>query len=189
MVSFLFAGALILQLPQIQTAIADKVVSTLSERLDGEITFEKIHFKPFTTLVLKNTLITDKNPVKDPSDSTISPTDTFFRAEYIIAKFSLEGLLDEESIKIDRAYVGNAQMNLVLEDYDDPAYADDMYNNLSRIFRIVKTDKKKPINPKEIFNIRQVEIKDMGFSMKNKSSDKTPYHGQINWNDLDIKDI
>lgn len=189
MVSFLFAGALILQLPQIQTAIADKVVSTLSERLDGEITFEKIHFKPFTTLVLKNTLITDKNPVKDPSDSTISPTDTFFRAEYIIAKFSLDGLLDEESIKIDRAYVGNAQMNLVLEDYDDPAYADDMYNNLSRIFRIVKTDKKKPINPKEIFNIRQVEIKDMGFSMKNKSSDKTPYHGQINWNDLDIKDI
>ena len=32
------------------------------EKLDGEITIEKIHFKPFTTLVLKNTLIIDKNP-------------------------------------------------------------------------------------------------------------------------------
>ena len=78
--SVLFAGALVLQLPQIQTCIADKVVHTLSESLNGTITFEKIHFKPFTTLVLKNTLIIDKDPVLDPIDSTIAPTDTFFRA-------------------------------------------------------------------------------------------------------------
>ena len=29
----------------------------------------------------------------------------------------------------------------------------------------------------------------MGFSMRNHGSDKTPYHGGINWNDLDVKDI
>ena len=46
-----------IQLPQVQTAVAEKVVRTLSERLEGDISFEKIHFKPFTTLVLKNTLI------------------------------------------------------------------------------------------------------------------------------------
>ena len=187
--SVLFAGALVLQLPQIQTCIADKVVHTLSESLNGTITFEKIHFKPFTTLVLKNTLIIDKDPVLDPIDSTIAPTDTFFRAEYIIAKVSLEGLLDKESIKIDRVYVGNAQMNLVLEDYKGPRAGKDSFDNLSRIFRIEKSDQKRPINPKEIFHIKDVRIEDMGFALLNKSSDKTAYYGEINWNDLDIKDI
>ena len=61
--SVLFAGALTLQLPQVQTAVADKVMSSLSERLDGNISIEKIHLKPFTTLVLKNAVITDKHPM------------------------------------------------------------------------------------------------------------------------------
>ena len=189
MASILFAGALILQLPQIQTAIADTVVHKISEQLDGQISFEKIHFKPFSTLVLKNTLILDKNPIIDPTDSTASVVDTFFRAEYIIAKLSLKGLLDKESIKIDRVFVGNAQMNLTIEDLPWDRTSVEKYNNLSRIFRIIKPETKPEINPEEIFHIRQVEISDMGFALLNRSSKKTPYYGEINWNDLDIKDI
>lgn len=186
----LFAGALVLQLPQVQTGIADKLVGKLSEKLDGEITFEKIHLKPFTTLVLKNTLITDRNPVTSPLDSTLEKVDTFFRAEYIIVRFSLEGLLNKESIKIDKAYVANAQMNLTIEDHPHPTAHEDSYNNLSRIFRLEKPEVKKEYSPKEIFRIRQVEIKDMGFFMKNMSSNAIDYHGGgIDWNKLDIKDI
>lgn len=188
-VSVIIAGALVIQLPQVQTAAADKVVRILSEKLDGDISFEKIHFKPFTTLVLKNTLIIDKHPASDPTDSSAVQIDTFFRAEYIIAKISLSGLLDKESIKIDRAYVGNAQMNLVLEDFAEPENQGNKQNNLSRIFRITKPEVPKEPSPKEIFNIRKVEIKDMGFALIDRSSNKTPYYGEINWNDLDIKDI
>jgi len=187
--SVIIAGALVIQLPQVQTAVAEKVVRTLSERLEGDISFEKIHFKPFTTLVLKNTVIIDKKPVQDPVDLVAEPVDTFFRAEYIIAKFSLDGLLDKESIKIDRAYVGNAQMNLVLEDFADPAMAGDKQNNLSRIFGIDKSRERPEPKPKEIFNIRKVEVRDMGFALINHSSDKIDHHGEINWNDLDVKDI
>ena len=187
--SVIIAGALVIQLPQVQTAVAEKMVRTLSERLEGDISFEKIHFKPFTTLVLKNTVIIDKKPVQDPVDLVAEPVDTFFRAEYIIAKFSLEGLLDKESIKIDRAYVGNAQMNLVLEDFADPAMAGDKQNNLSRIFGIDKSRERPKPKPKEIFNIRKVEVRDMGFALINHSSDKIDHHGEINWNDLDVKDI
>jgi len=173
----------------VQTAVATKVIGMLSEKLDGEITIEKIHFKPFTTLVLKNTLIIDKNPVSHPADSTIQPVDTFFRAEYIIAKFSLDGLLNKESIRIDMAYVDNAQMNLTLEDYPS-GLVEDNYNNLSRIFRIEKPKPRKEPKEKEIFRIRKVRISDMGFAMKNMSSDPITYHGGgIDWNDLDIKDI
>ena len=182
----LLAIALAIQTPGVQTRIADKAVRALSERLDGEVTFEKIHFKPFTTLVLKNITIIDKSPVSDPLDSASTQIDTFFRAEYIIAKFKLKGLRSENGLHLDKATISNAQMNLVLEDgiNGNPK----KYNNLLRIFGIRKPETRKE-SDKEIFHIRKVEINGFNFRMKNYSSQKTPYRGGINWNDLDITDI
>lgn len=188
MTSVIFAGILTIQLPHVQTFVTSKVVESLSEKFDGTIYVEKLHFKPFTTLILKNAVIIDKNPAKDPTDSSLAQIDTFFRAEYIIAKFTLEGLLDKESIKIKMAYVSNAQMNLVLEDrYIRDSL--DKHNNLSRIFRIEKPESPKEPSPEEIFSISSVDISNMGFRLINRCSEKTPYHGGINWNDLDVKDI
>ena len=110
-----FALVLAIQLPQVQTFITDKVVGKFSDRIDGEIVFEKLHFKPFTTLVLKNIAIVDRNPSVSLNDSTACPVDTLFRAQYIIARFSLEGLFRQEGVHLKKAYIGNAQMNLVLE--------------------------------------------------------------------------
>ena len=185
-----FAGVLAIQLPQVQTLITEKVVSILSEKLDGEITLEKIHIKPFSTLVLKNVCIIDKDPVKDPCDPEAPQVDTFFRAGYIIARFSLEGLFKQEGFHLDKAVVRNAQMNLVLEDNPTgTCRRDSSTDNLSRIFKIQKKEPIQQPGEKEIFHIRKVEIDGMGFSMKNYKDEKTPYHGGINWNDLDIKDI
>ena len=44
---FVMAIALLVQTPMVQTYIANKLLEKLSEQIDGEITFEKIHFKPF----------------------------------------------------------------------------------------------------------------------------------------------
>ena len=186
---FLFAAALLIQLPQVQTYVADRVVKTLSEKLDGEITFEKIHLKPFTTLILKNAVITDKNPAEDTVDSTSVKIDTFFRAEYIIAKFSLEGLVSYEGIRLDKAVVENAQMNLVIEDKEDIGDGDHITDNLSRIFRIVPQENPQQ-SEKEIFRINKVEIRNMGFLMKNYVYDRHLY-GEvgIDWNDLDVSSI
>ena len=52
--SVVLALVLAVQTPAVQTRIADKAVKVLSEKINGDITFERIHFKPFTTLVLKN---------------------------------------------------------------------------------------------------------------------------------------
>ena len=187
--AFLIAGALVIQLPRVQTAVADKVVRTVSEKLDGELTFEKIHFKPFNTLVVKNVVIIDKHPATDPDNPAAPQIDTFFRAGYIIAKISLEGLLDDESLKINRAYIGNAQMNLVLEDFADPDKAGIKYNNLSRIFRLTKKEVRVEPKDRELFCIKNVEIENMGFALINKSSKKNLYRGEIDWNNLDIKGI
>ena len=111
--TFLIAGALIIQLPQVQTFVTDRLIKNVTEKFDGDIVFEKIHFKPFTTFIIKKVAIVDRNPVQDPVDSTNPKIDTLFRADYIIAKFTLEGLIRNEGIHLDKAFVSNAQMNLV----------------------------------------------------------------------------
>lgn len=186
---FLFAAALTLQAPQVQTFIARKAVSAIAEKIDGDISFEKIHLLPFRTLLLKNVLIIDRNPVYDALDPTKARVDTFFRAEYITAKFSLESLLNYEGIHLQSAAVENGEFNLVLEDDPDAIEkGDNDTDNLSRIFRL-----KEPENPqqseKEIFHIKDVELRNMRFSMKNFKTEKVPYMGGINWDDLDVKDI
>ena len=185
----LFAGALTIQFPQIQTAIGEKVISRLSEKLDGEISFEKIHFKPFTTLVLKNAVIIDKNPAQDAADPSKPQVDTFFKAGYIIAKLTLEGLVRQEGIHIDKVFISDARMNLVLEDRETPVFGDSTTENLSRIFKLKKKEHLSEPKDKELFHIRKVEILDMGFSMKNYGKKKIPHHGGISWDDLDIRDI
>ena len=170
-----------------QTVIAKAIVSTLSERIDGDIQFEKIHFRPFTTLILKNAVIIDKNPVKDPVNPNASVVDTLFSAEYIIAKFSLESLLANEGIHLHKAYVNNARMNLVIEDNQD-MQEDSVTVNLTRMFGLENSEGSKP-SEKEIFLIKKVELRNMQFIMKNYSSSKTPYYGGINWNDMVVRDI
>ena len=164
------------------------MTDSLDDHLDADITFEKIHIQPFRTLILKNVRIIDRNPVRDALDSTKTLTDTFFVAEYITARFTLEGLIRQQGIHLDKATVSNACMNLVLEDKPDSGDGDTSTDNLSRIFRLKKPEVPKR-SEKEIFHINDVEIKDMRFTMKNYMSDKVPYHGGINWDDLDVKDI
>ena len=189
--TILFAGALIIQLPQVQTFVTNKIISSVSENFDGEIVFEKIHFKPFTTLVIKKLAIIDHNPVQDQVDSTNVKIDTLFRADYIIAKFTIDGLLADEGIHLDKAFVSNAQMTLVLERQvlDPSDLTEPPSNNLSRIFRLQKKAETST-NEEEIFRIKNVEVSNMGFAMKSYIPDRPerPSVG-INWDDLDIKNI
>lgn len=178
---------LIIQLPQVQTFATRKVVESLSEKLDGDIRFEKIHLKPFTTLVLKNVAIIDRSPVTDPKDSANIQIDTFFRAEHIIARFTLNSLLRSGSLGIKRVFISNAQMNLVLEDILEDGEIK-TFQNLSRIFRIQKKEKKK-VNPNELFKIKEVEINNFGFALINYQTKKIPRTGIIDWNDMSVSNI
>ncbi len=187
-VAFLFAVALLIQLPGVQTFVAGRVVETLDSKLDADIRFEKIHLRPFRTLVLKNIEIIDRNPVRDAANPASELVDTFFRAEYITATFTLEGLIRQQGIHLDEVEISNAQMNLVLEDKTDEGDGDTSTDNLSRIFRLKKPENPK-VSEKEIFHINDVRISGMGFSMKNHGIEKVPYYGNINWDDLDIRDI
>ncbi len=187
-VAILFTVALVIQLPGVQTFIAGKVVESIDSKLDADITFEKIHLRPFRTLVLKNVEIIDRNPAADPTAPEAAAVDTFFRAGYITATFSLEGLIRQQGIHLNKVSISNAQMNLVLEDKEDTGDGDTSTDNLSRIFRLDNLPPPEK-SEKEIFHIKDVCIEDMGFSMKNYGSGKIPYYGGISWDDLDVTDI
>ena len=184
----ILSGVLVIQLPKVQTFIAGRIVEKLNEQLDADIAFEKIHIQPFRTLIIKNITIIDKNPVPDAADPSKEPVDTFFRAGYITARFSLEGLIGLEGIHLDKATVSDAEMNLVLENKPDEGDGDITTDNLSRIFRLKSSGTPKK-SEKEIFHIKDVEIENMRFSMKNYGINKIPYYGGINWDDLDVMDI
>ena len=181
-------GALAIQLPQVQTFAARQFMNRFADKIDGEIAFEKIHLKPFTTLVIKNIAITDKNPSIDPHDPTGRQTDTLFRAEYLIARFTLDGLFRQNGIHIGKAYVNNAQMNLVLENKADEGDGDIVTDNLSRIFRLGSGEKKEPSDD-ELFHIRKVIVRNMGFAMISHVKDRNMYERGIDWNDLEISGI
>ena len=186
--TLMFATALVIQLPQIQTFVIGKVVDKLDDKLDAEIRIGKIHFLPFRTLFIKNVLIIDRNPSADALDPSKEKIDTFFRAEFITARFSWESLTKHQAVHLDKAIVENAQMNLVLENKEDTGNGDITSDNLSRIFRLKKPEVPRR-SEKEIFHIKDVEIKDMGFAMKNYKIDKVPFHGGISWDDLDVRNI
>ena len=183
---FVMAIALLVQTPMVQTFVANKVLEILSKNIDGDVSFEKIHFKPFSNLVLKNLVIIDENPYLDPADSTCMPVDTLLRARYLIADFSWKTLMGYEGFHIDDVTIRDAQMSLVLEEHPVKGTTT---NNLTRIFRLDNIPQKEKTD-KEIFRIERVQIEDFSFRMKNYSDNKTTYYGGgINWNDLEVNDI
>ena len=175
MTALFLAAVLAIQLPRVQTFIADKVSEKLESGLDGNLVFEKIHIKPFNALVIKNIAIIDKHPVAEGAD-------TLFRAGYVIARFSLGGLFSKNGLRIGRAYVSDAEMTLVVEGLRE--------NNLTRIFRIPPPDFDKPKNQESVFHIRRASVYDMTFRLKNVMHEESRYTGSgINWDDLEVRDI
>ena len=134
-VSVIIAGMLAIQTPQVQTYLSRKLLEKFTAGNDAGIYFGKIHLRPFNTLILKDIKIFDKHP----SDSLAR--DTLFKAEYVIARFSLRGLKEHEGLHIGRAYVRGAEMNLVIEEQQ---------TNLERMFGIRKDRIKKEGQGKSI---------------------------------------
>lgn len=182
----MMALVLLLQTPMVQTYIANKVLEKLSENIDGKITCERIHFKPFSNLVIKNMVIIDEAPYLDPSDSTCLKIDTLLSARYLIADFSLMSLIGHEGIHLNEVTLKDAKLNLVLEQHRSRPEGT---TNLTRMFKLDEIPQKEK-SDKELFLIKKIKGENITFVMKNYSDRKTTYYGDgINWNDLEVDNI
>ena len=150
------------QSPAVQTFIGKRAVAMLRDHIDGDIQFEKIQIKPFEAIVLKNVVILDRTPYVSELHE---PLDTFAKAGYITARFSLRGLFTREGVYIHRAAISDGVFNLATEATDDGGQT----TNLARIFRLSPdTDKeKKSYEPANLLQARALELRNFSFRMVN----------------------
>lgn len=185
----LIAAALLIQTPMVQTKVADKLVSRFTENLDGELSFDKIHLRPFNTLVIRNLSIVDRNPqqpcqsVLDELELDVYPThDTLVHADYIVATFSLWSLTKGDCPRVKRLLVRDGRFNLVVEEGH--------LTNLQRMFGLPPNTGERKEHTKNLFEADKVELKNMGYTMQIIKA-KHPKHREegIDWADLEVNDV
>ncbi|MGN1210400.1 MAG: translocation/assembly module TamB domain-containing protein [Candidatus Cryptobacteroides sp.] len=194
-----FAAILLIQTPGVQTWLARKVTEKISEQnMDAAISLGRIHLKPFNTLVLKDVAVTDKNPVRiNPEEASPvlkkkmdrigwETVDTLMKAKHIIVRFSFEGLLSNEGVKIKSARIDDGFFFLTSEE--------NIYGtNLGRMFGLIPNPDKPDPKDVEVFSIKDIELNNFAFMMKNfqdrKDGEGPEYREGIDWEDLEVTDI
>ena len=185
----LLAGLVAVQSPRVQTYLAKKALSSLSDKIDGDVTVGSIAVKPFDALVLQDVVILDRNPY---SDGSFARRDTLVKIGSLSARFSLKGLLHKERVSVSRLRLEDGTFNLVIE----PGEGSKSTTNLERVFRLKDPD---PDKPKEDFGdlleAGRVDIENFTFRMVNyvgnaehEEKGLPPLQDNvIDWNDLEIK--
>lgn len=191
-VILLVAACIVVQTPRVQTWAARTASERFFSRVDGEISFDRIHLRPFNTLIIRNLLIKDKNPQSPPREvldrlgiEEYVPQDTVVTAGTIVARFTLWGLFQKQGLHLARVKVSDGFVNLVVE---DPRRC-----SFHRVFGIEKKDTLQPRvrSTKNLFDIKQVELENFGYSMQITRA-KRPYitkEGSMDWADLEIRNI
>lgn len=175
-----FGFLIIAQSPKVQTYLAKKAVEMFKDKINGDISFEKIHIRPFNAFVLKNVSITDRSPYKNTNDSLSIPVDTLFKAEYIAATFSIKGLFMNKGLHLGLAKIRNGALNITTEPSGDSTIM-----NLNKIFMFGNSGNSSDAD-NDIFDISKVEVENFRFTMRNYTSGTEVRNDAINWNDLDI---
>lgn len=168
----LFAIVILIQSPGVQTLIAKKVEQSMEEKIDGKISFSKIHFKPFNALVVKDLAIVDSQAAFHEGERL----DTLFKAESVIATFSVKGLRRKQGLHFNRASIKNATFLLTSESGT---------SNLARIFRLTaQTEQSRQTGP--VFDIDKVQVDDFRFRLVDTRPDSLLAGSGIDWSDLDV---
>ncbi|MDD6364595.1 MAG: translocation/assembly module TamB domain-containing protein [Bacteroidales bacterium] len=188
------AALLLLQTPFAQGRLLDYAQERFLEGKDASISFSKVHFRPFNTLIIRDFALTDKNP-QQPSDTVLADFrkchgedyvypvyDTLFRAGTIVAQFSLKGLFKHEGIHFSRVLVRDGRFNLVIEQKG-------LLVNLQRMFGLKRSNGDPKDNRKELFFIEEARLRNMTYSMQNIRNDHPKYSGGIDWCDLMVTGI
>lgn len=185
------AALLVVQCPPFQKKMADKFLEGLNEKCDGEISFSKIHFRPFKTLVIRDLCIVDKNPQSPLPEvmeklgiDSYTPRDTLLSAGYVIAKMSLKTvstLADGNGVHLDKLFLRDAHINLVVEE--------GRLTNLQRMFGIPPSTGLRKEHTKDVLEIDKAVLKNVRYSMQIIRKKRPKERPCINWTDLDVSDI
>lgn len=190
----LLCGTLLaLQTERVQKLVADKALEALGGHFDGDISVGSIEVLPFSTVIIRDALVTDREPFVWTRDPAVAPLDTFAFVGYAAVKLSFKSLFKGEGVVMQRAIVRNAEFNLTIEPNRDTLIDRNGMTNLQRIFNL--EEKKEPKNkpPRKIFEIKNVEVENFVFRMRNFQQKerqwlegRTNPPGGIDWDDMEL---
>ncbi|MBR6415640.1 MAG: translocation/assembly module TamB domain-containing protein [Bacteroidales bacterium] len=178
LLTVIFGIVIALQSPGVQTFLAKKALRFIEGTVNADISFEKLHVRPFNALVLKDVSVVDKDPFI-PSEGMPAQQDTFFRAKYLTATFSLKGLFRGEGLHLGTVTVKDGLFVLA---------TDPTGSNLKRIIATKKKEKKEKKGG-SVFDAQRVDVRGLEFRLVNFKKPKPAKEGGINWSDLDVFDI
>ena len=158
----LLGAAIAAQSPKVQTALAQKAINILRDKIDGELTVGRISIKPMDAVYLEDVLIIDDNPFLEEGRPRI---DTLLEAGSIAARFSLRGLVDGSGIHISSAHFTDVHFNLAIE----PTTGRNT-TNVQRIFRMKRSENKEDKPWGNILDADKVDIEGFRFNMVNFSA-------------------
>ena len=189
-VVLLFGLSLVLlQNPSVQTWLSEEIVENVFSRIDGDIHYEKIHLKPFNTIVIKNLAIKDKHPyipppeVMEQLEHFDGPHDTLFAAEYVIVRLSIWEIFrrNHPRLQIEKAQVKNGAFYLVMEDGR---------TSLERMLKLPKDRARSYIIDTTVatlpIHIDKVELDNVDYVMLNYKRLAPRIHkpGSVDWTDM-----
>ena len=187
-VILLLALVVAVQSPTVQTALARKAITMLSDKIDGDITVGRISVRPFDAVTLENVIVRDRTPY---AGDNLPRQHTVLRVGHLSTRFSIRGLLRKERISVRRLRLEDGEFNLVIEPGPDGKPT----NNLSRVFNL-KSDPDKPKQEfGDLLEAGKVDVENFTFRMINHpASAKMAQKGHppvpadvIDWNNLEIK--
>ena len=123
----LLAGLVAIQSPKVQTAIGKKLIASIQEGTDAEISLGNISIRPLEAILVENVLVLDRAP-RTPG------MDTLLYVDNLSVKFSLRGLLRGKGAYVSRMRLHGGGFNLVME--PSSARPGQTVTNLERIFRL-----------------------------------------------------
>lgn len=177
----IFALAMVLSLPAVQKSIASVITSKLEAAKEQcHIEIGEITVLPFSSFIVRDVLIIDRNPYSEDEFATgLPPIDTVLYVKSASGTFSIAGLLRKEGIHLSRLAVDGAQL-AVASELDRTRGS-----NIARIMENPMPPE-VPVFKPSAFDVRKVRVKDFRFRLENFHKNTRHFRGiGINWTDID----
>lgn len=173
MAILLIGLVVLIQLPGVQTFLADKIIQDLETGLGADISLGSIRIRPFNRILISDLTITDDAPI---TTEKFEAQDTVVHIGKIMAYCSLGSLINPDNLTLRRIRIDDSYLCLVLEK--------NWNNNVKRCLKASSKREKSQKAAKDI-NIRKLEVDRFHFRMLSTKDLKTR-DGAIDWTDLDL---
>ena len=167
------------QTPAVQTRLSSRAIDSITEALDGKVSYGTLKLMPSGALLMTDILITDGSPcTEDARGRAVVPADTVLTARSLTATFTLAGLLRHEGLHLGRVSLDSAYFHLVIE-------PNEYGTNISRIFGLLSDKEKKPQQGR-LFDLRKFSADGIHYRMTNLVEAPTGEGKGIDFGDLDL---